>query len=55
LVLVAQELSKIGGYEDDPTISGDEDKCGLEIKRSDIWARYDLFGAAERRDAAKSD
>ncbi|CAN5976088.1 unnamed protein product [Sphagnum jensenii] len=37
LVLVAQELSEIGGHEVDPTVSGDEDKCGVEIKRSDIW------------------
>jgi len=37
LVLAAQELSEIGGHEDDPTVSGDEDKCGVEIKRSDIW------------------
>ncbi|CAK9195607.1 unnamed protein product [Sphagnum troendelagicum] len=36
LVLAAQELSEIGGHEVDPTVSGDEDKCGVEIKRSDI-------------------
>ncbi|CAM6015476.1 unnamed protein product [Sphagnum balticum] len=36
LVLAAQELSKIGGHEVDPTVSGDEDKCGVETKGSDI-------------------
>jgi len=37
LVLAAQELSEIGGHEIDPTVARDEDKCGVKIKRSDIW------------------
>jgi hypothetical protein len=35
--MAAQELFEIEGHEVDPTVSGDEDKCGIEIKRSDIW------------------
>jgi hypothetical protein len=30
-------LSEIGDQEVDPTVSGDEDKCGVETKGSDIW------------------
>jgi hypothetical protein len=37
LVLATQELSEIGGHEVDPTVAGDEDKCGVEMKRFDIW------------------
>jgi hypothetical protein len=37
LVLAVQELFEIGGHEVDPTVSGNEDKCGVEIKRFDIW------------------
>jgi hypothetical protein len=37
LVLAAQELSELGDREVDPAISGDEDKCGVEVKGSDIW------------------
>jgi hypothetical protein len=37
LVLATQELSEIEGHEVDPTVSGDEDKCGVETKGSDIW------------------
>jgi hypothetical protein len=37
LVLAAQELSEIEGHEVDPIVSGDEDKCGVETKGSDIW------------------
>jgi hypothetical protein len=37
LVLAAQKLFKIEGHEVNTTISGDEDKCGVEIKKSDIW------------------
>jgi hypothetical protein len=34
--MAAQELSKIEGQEVDPTVSRDEDKCGVETKGSDI-------------------
>ncbi|CAK9870201.1 unnamed protein product [Sphagnum jensenii] len=37
LVLAAQELFEIGDREVDPIASGDEDKCGIEMKGSDIW------------------
>ncbi|CAN5950575.1 unnamed protein product [Sphagnum jensenii] len=37
LVLVAQQLSEIRGHEVNPTVSGDEDKCGVEMKSFDIW------------------
>ncbi len=37
MVLATQELSEIGGHEVDPTVAGDEDKCGVEMKRFDIW------------------
>ncbi|CAK9276232.1 unnamed protein product [Sphagnum jensenii] len=37
LVLAAQELFELRDREVDPIVSGDEDKCGVETKGSDIW------------------
>jgi hypothetical protein len=37
LVLATQELSELGDREVDPTGSREEDDCGVETKRTDIW------------------
>ncbi|CAK9193856.1 unnamed protein product [Sphagnum troendelagicum] len=37
LVLAAQELSDVEGCEINLTIVGEEDKCGVEMRGSDVW------------------